>query len=98
MSRDFGDFQTPKPLVKLVLDAISQEGKAWNRILEPTCGVGNFIDGVMDHIEFRSGVEIKGIEIQQKHVNSAWHMVERKNRREHHVLFGFRPSRTPEQG
>lgn len=64
MSREFGDFQTPAPLVQLVLACLAQPGVTWQRVLEPTCGTGNFIRGVLDSPILGAGGEIQGIELQ----------------------------------
>jgi len=73
LPRHFGDFQTPPELVAAVLDCLKREGKKWNRALEPTCGSGQFIAGLLD-----SGVaprEIQGIEIQDTHLANARQLV-----------------------
>ena len=69
MSRELGDFQTPSPLVGLILDRLEVDGVAWERVLEPTVGQGAFVSGLIGR-----GVpprEILGIEIQQKHLDDA---------------------------
>ncbi len=60
--REFGDFQTPLELVNSVLRAIYRRGGSWARVLEPTCGVGNFIVGLRSRPTPPS--EIQGIEVQ----------------------------------
>ena len=72
--KDFGDFQTPLPLVTSILEIAPIMNKTWTRVLEPTCGQGNFIEGF-----FRQAVqprEIQGIEIQSHYVSKAQHLVE----------------------
>ena len=62
MSKDLGDFQTPPSLVDEVVHCLTHIGTQWTRVLEPTCGQGNFIKGLL-----HSGMplrEIQGIEIQ----------------------------------
>jgi type I restriction-modification system DNA methylase subunit len=69
MSRDLGDFQTPPQLVDEVLHCLTRAGQTWTRVLEPTCGYGNFIKGL-----FRLPSpprEIQGIEIQDAYVKDA---------------------------
>ena len=69
-SRDeLGDFQTPLPLVVQILDYLRTLGKPWQRVLEPTCGCGNFIQGVLR--EAHPPGEIQAIEIQQTYVDQA---------------------------
>ena len=47
MRRDLGDFQTPPALVAEVLEALGPIGDRWPRVLEPTCGCGHFIAGLL---------------------------------------------------
>ena len=47
MRRDLGDFQTPPELVAEVLEAVGPIGGRWPRVLEPTCGRGHFIAGLL---------------------------------------------------
>jgi hypothetical protein len=67
--RDLGDFQTPPELVAAVLETLGPIGLRWPRVLEPTCGRGNFIGGLMAlPVPPR---EIQGIEIQDEHCQQA---------------------------
>jgi hypothetical protein len=69
VSKDFGDFQTPPALVRAILDSLQASGKIWQRVLEPTCGQGNFISGLLSMpLPPR---EIQGIEIQARHAEVA---------------------------
>jgi hypothetical protein len=65
---EFGDFQTPLPLVYAILDILETQGVSWQRALEPTCGIGNFLQGVLTHQYFSQISELKGIEIQERYV------------------------------
>ena len=69
MSRDLGDFQTPPALVAAVLDALGPIGRRWPRVLEPTCGRGNFLAGLLAREE--PPREIKAVEIQEDHAEAA---------------------------
>ena len=69
MNREFGDFQTPPLLVDAVLRCLSTLGKEWTRVIEPTCGRGNFIEGLLR--QARSPYEIQGIEVQDVHYTLA---------------------------
>jgi hypothetical protein len=69
LSREFGDFQTPPELVKQVLRCLLKLNRNWTRVLEPTCGSGAFIKGLLQMDEPPS--EIIGIEIQDKHLTEA---------------------------
>ncbi len=67
LSREFGDFQTPRRLVKEVVACLRESGKRWDRLLEPTCGVGNFILGAVEGHLLSDGAKVIGIELQQRH-------------------------------
>ena len=69
MSRDLGDFQTPPALVAAVLDELGPIGRRWPRVLEPTCGRGHFLAGLLGRDE--PPREIIGIEIQDDHAAAA---------------------------
>ncbi len=69
ISKDLGDFQTPPVLVGDVLHCLAQTGRHWTRALEPTCGRGNFIKGLLNLT--LSPCEIQGIEIQSNYVRYA---------------------------
>src|SRR5947207_1357701 len=69
LTRELGDFQTPPALVATILECLNSVGGPWLRALEPTCGRGNFIEGLLNlplppH-------EIQAIELQDVHVASA---------------------------
>jgi len=67
--KDLGDFQTPDALVAKVLEAINFSGQRWSRGLEPTCGKGNFVRGLLKApIPPR---EIIGYELQITHLAEA---------------------------
>src|SRR5216684_6502689 len=76
MSRDFGDFQTPHSLVNEIIKCLFVKDRQWTRVLEPTCGQGNFIKGLLE-ID-NPPQEIQGIEIQSKHILNAQKLVQRK--------------------
>ena len=69
MARDLGDFQTPNSLVTAVLEYLCPVGKPWPRVLEPTCGSGNFITGLLELQP--PPREIQGIELQTMHFDWA---------------------------
>lgn len=66
LNNDLGDFQTPPGLVSCVLATLQRKGKLYRRVLEPTCGCGNFIQGLLQIATPPD--EIQAIELQQKHV------------------------------
>lgn len=67
--KEFGDFQTPLPLVRKILSTLGPVGDRWERVLEPTCGAGNFIRGILE-LE-NPPQEVIGIELQDKYVEKA---------------------------
>lgn len=66
---EFGDFQTPMALVRAIISRLARDGWKWGRVLEPTCGEGNFIKGIVE-LEPNTD-EIVGIELQENHAKSA---------------------------
>ena len=69
LSRDLGDFPTPPALVAEVLQRLGPIGSQWPRVLEPTCGRGAFLQGL---IEADSPPrEIRGVELQPSHFEAA---------------------------
>src|SRR5262249_23652006 len=56
-------------LVAAVLGALGPIGRRWPRVLEPTCGRGHFLAGLLDQAE--PPREIIGIEIQETHAAAA---------------------------
>ncbi len=75
MRRDLGDFQTPPELVAAVLDTLGPIGARWPRVLEPTCGQGHFLAGLLEHAS--PPCEIQAIEIQPAHCRAAGERVAR---------------------
>lgn len=66
--RELGDFQTPLELANDVLDLAVPKAHRWTRVLEPTCGVGNFLVAAARH---NPGAEMFGIELQEQHADTA---------------------------
>lgn len=64
-----GDFQTPPALVTAVLARLSGGGGRWARVLEPTCGRGHFLAGLLA-FDPPPG-EIFGVEVQAGHLAAA---------------------------
>ncbi len=69
MRRDLGDFQTPPALVAAVLDRLGPIGVRWPRVLEPTCGRGHFLEGLIGR--GAPPREVRGVEIQHGHAEVA---------------------------
>lgn len=75
MPRDLGDFPTPPGLVAAVLERLGPIGRRWPRVLEPTCGRGHFVAGLLDAPS--PPREVRGIEVQQAHCDAARALAER---------------------
>jgi tRNA1(Val) A37 N6-methylase TrmN6 len=69
LNKEFGDFQTPPSLVAAVLESLSCLGKGWPRVLEPTCGQGNFIEGLLK--KANPPLEIQAVELQDAYFETA---------------------------
>jgi len=69
LHRDLGDFQTPPALVAMVLGRLDSLGIPRTRVLEPTCGRGHFVTGLLDRIN--PPVEVFGFELQADHLEAA---------------------------
>ncbi len=66
---DLGDFQTPRNLVDAVLRALGPVASRSTRILEPTCGRGEFLRALLE--QERPPRELIGIEIQETYWSQA---------------------------
>lgn len=71
MRRDLGDFPTPPALVAAVLEHLGPIGPRWARVLEPTCGAGRFVSGLIAGAGGVPPREILGIELQAAHYQAA---------------------------
>ncbi|XZN97527.1 MAG: class I SAM-dependent methyltransferase [Microcoleus sp.] len=63
---EYGDFQTPPPLAEMVCRKLVELNVNPSTIIEPTCGVGNFIQAAADW--FPSAAKIIGVEINQNYL------------------------------
>lgn len=71
--KDLGDFQTPLALAEVIANRFTQDGRQWKRILEPTCGKGNFIRAFSHQVD--AGCHIQGVELQAQYVGAAREIV-----------------------
>lgn len=65
---EFGDFQTPKKLAKEVIELLSKEFPISDIIIEPTCGLGNFIEEA--NLQWKNKCQYYGFEINEKYYKS----------------------------
>ena len=65
--KEFGDYQTPIDFCKKVCEYIYSQNLIYNvnAIIEPTCGIGNFIVSAYDKFH----LPIFGIEINNDYIN-----------------------------
>ena len=68
-ARQFGDFQTPFGLIREIIEILGPIGQQWDRVLEPTCGRGNFIRAIAESDSLPQ--EIVGIELQNHYLDEA---------------------------
>ncbi|MBS4060931.1 MAG: SAM-dependent methyltransferase [Bacteroidetes bacterium] len=64
---EFGDFQTPLELAKRVCQKLDELGVTPETIIEPTCGVGAFVEASAN--QFAKAKKIIGIEINEKYLD-----------------------------
>src|SRR6266508_1135840 len=64
-NNEFGDFQTPLPLAQWILKTLRQG--PWERVLEPTCGSGSFLQAAA----VLQPKEMLGIEVQAGYASQA---------------------------
>lgn len=63
---EYGDFQTPLELAKSVCEKLVSMGVLPDVIIEPTCGLGSFIEACSDH--FPRARKIIGVEINPDYI------------------------------
>ena len=64
---EYGDFQTPLELANLICQKLGALNISPNVIIEPTCGVGVFIEACAYH--FTDAQKIIGVEVNQTYLN-----------------------------
>lgn len=65
---EFGDFQTPKSLSEKVIKLLLEEGVNPKSVIEPTCGIGNFLISSMNH--FSEAEHFVGADINEKYIRN----------------------------
>ena len=63
-----GDWQTPPTLAREIVGALRRNGFSWSRVLEPTCGIGNFVEAVITDSTLEEAI---GIDVQSRHIETA---------------------------
>lgn len=64
---EFGDFQTPLELAKRVCQKLNELGVSPVTVIEPTCGVGAFVEASAS--QFRTAKNIIGVEINENYLD-----------------------------
>lgn len=67
--KEYGDFQTPLSLARRVAALVDQEDKHFGTIIEPTCGVGAFLQATAEH--FGTAPKYFGFDINPDYVLAA---------------------------
>ncbi len=65
-NNEWGDFQTPQELAAIVVSSVGRT--PWARVLEPTCGVGRFLEATRS---LGGDIERLGIEVQPHYFEAA---------------------------
>ncbi len=66
---EYGDFQTPKGLARIVCALLARHGMQPAALLEPTCGLGNFLFAGLD--QFQDVKEAIGADVNAYYVEQA---------------------------
>ena len=67
--KEYGDFQTPLSLARRVAALIGQKEKHYGTIIEPTCGVGAFLEAAAER--FGTSPKYLGFDINPDYVGAA---------------------------
>lgn len=67
--KEYGDFQTPLPLARRVAALIGEKGKHFGTIIEPTCGVGAFLEAAAER--FGTSSVYLGFDVNPDYVETA---------------------------
>ena len=78
---EYGDFQTPIDLAVQVCELITRVGYAPRTVLEPTCGVGHFLDAALQ--SFPSLTHLSGVEINPEYAATAQRALGEKGKRKY---------------
>ena len=67
--KEYGDFQTPLSLARCVAALVGQKGNRFGTIIEPTCGVGAFLEAAADR--FGTSPRYLGFDVNPDYVEAA---------------------------
>lgn len=67
--REFGDYQTPPALADNCCRILRDLGLRPASLLEPTCGVGHFLESALRH--FPDALQVRGVEINEDYARAA---------------------------
>ena len=67
--KEYGDFQTPVTLAKEVISLITTKFGIPDAVIEPTCGLGNFLEAA--HAAWGNDIAYRGYEINPEYCKSA---------------------------
>jgi methylase of polypeptide subunit release factors len=67
--KEYGDFQTPLSLARRVMALISKKQKHFSTIVEPTCGVGAFLEAAAEC--FGPSLSYRGFDVNPEYVEAA---------------------------
>ncbi|HET6249687.1 MAG TPA: methyltransferase domain-containing protein [Tepidisphaeraceae bacterium] len=69
LKKEFGDFQTPLSLARRVAALVGQNGRHFGTIIEPTCGVGAFLQAAAER--FGTSSVYMGFDVNPDYVEAA---------------------------
>lgn len=67
--KEYGDFQTPLSLARCVTALVGQKEKNFGTVIEPTCGVGAFLEAAAER--FGASPNYLGFDVNTDHVEAA---------------------------
>lgn len=76
---EFGDFQTPEDLARQACELLAQWTPQPKSLVEPTCGIGNFLFAALD--QFPSSAKAVGLDISTAYVQEAKLKLSRRTER-----------------
>ena len=81
---EYGDFQTPLDLAKRICKKLSALGVTPDIIIEPTCGIGAFVEASAN--QFEDAKQIIGIEVNNTYLDETKRRIQRVNQKKQIAL------------